>query len=279
MGTCGCAPGPTCTPRARTTRPREPPHQASRPRHAGAGRGRAPATPDAHSQAALAVVAWPWRPGPGRALAGVRPPVRPGAHLPLLQADAQLDHPARPPPRAGRSLDLAGAAGLHPTPPGPPRDRGSAPAVGAAPASGPACPHPRPRAPGVSAPPGRPRHARQRAKTLRPLARSTARAPFRPSATLPGQQKGRLTRSSRRQCAHPIRRGGAPLPVIGLNRKLSGASTKFMQQLESVRCPPDAVVCGVDAVPRRTGGDAHSSRPWRRRRRWRSGPRSRSGGP
>src|SRR3982751_1913353 len=57
----------------------------------------------------------PGAPGPRRPLAGVRPSVRPGAHLPLLQADAQLDHAARPPPRAGGSLDLARAAGLHPT--------------------------------------------------------------------------------------------------------------------------------------------------------------------
>ena len=42
---------------------------------------------------------------------------------------------------------------------------------------------------------------------------------------------------------------------------------------------PDAVVCGVDDVPRRRGSDGHSSRPWRRRRRSQSRPRSRSSGP
>ena len=83
-------------------------------------------------RSALAVVARPRRARPRRPLAGVRPPLRPGAHLPLLQADAQLDHAARPPPRAGRPLDLAGAARLHPAPPRPSLGRRSAPALGAA---------------------------------------------------------------------------------------------------------------------------------------------------
>ena len=93
---------------AEPSEPGQSASQAHRPRHPGAGRGRAAAAPDAHPQAALAVVARPGHARPGRALAGVRPPLRSGAHLPLLQADAQLDHAPRPPPRAGRSLDLAG---------------------------------------------------------------------------------------------------------------------------------------------------------------------------
>src|SRR5204862_356259 len=65
---------------------RQRPHQAAAERHADPGRGRAAAAPDAHPQAALALVARPGRARPVRRLAGVRPSLRPGAHLPLLQA-------------------------------------------------------------------------------------------------------------------------------------------------------------------------------------------------
>src|SRR5712692_8796564 len=60
-------------------------------------------------------------------------PLRPGAHLPLLQADPQLDHAACADSAAGGSLDLVGGPGLHPAPPGAADDRGCAPAVGASP--------------------------------------------------------------------------------------------------------------------------------------------------
>src|SRR4051812_11245271 len=124
---------------------------------------------------------WLWWRGPGTpdlaVLWRARPPLRPGAYLPLLQADAQLDHAPRPPPRAGRSLDLAGPAGLHPTPTGPLRHRGPAPPRGAPPASDPPRPHAGSRAPGVSAAPGRPRLARRSAKTLRTVTGPPARTP------------------------------------------------------------------------------------------------------
>ena len=73
-------------------------------------------------------VLWLWWSGSGRArpgprLAGLYPPLRPGAHHPVRQADPRLDDPASPPARAGRPLDLAGAGRLHPAAPGPPDRR------------------------------------------------------------------------------------------------------------------------------------------------------------
>src|SRR3954471_7317552 len=44
----------------------------------------------------------------------LHPPLRPRAHLPLLQAGAGLDHTPDPHPRAGRPLDLAHPRRLHP---------------------------------------------------------------------------------------------------------------------------------------------------------------------
>src|SRR4051795_8443635 len=88
---------------------------------------------------------WLWWAGPGRpVLAGLHPPVRPGAHLPLLQAGPGLDHSAGAHARAGRPLDLAGAAGLHPAAAGPTDRRGHAVALGTAPAGAPADPDPHP---------------------------------------------------------------------------------------------------------------------------------------
>ena len=63
---------------------REAPDPTHGPRDAGTGRGRASAAADPDSEAAVAVVARPGGAGPGGALAGVRAPLRPGAHLPLL---------------------------------------------------------------------------------------------------------------------------------------------------------------------------------------------------
>ena len=69
-------------------------------------------------------VLWLWwagpgelRPGPG--LAGLCPPVRPGTHHPVLQADPRLDDPTAAPSRPGRPVDLAGPGRLHPAAPGP----------------------------------------------------------------------------------------------------------------------------------------------------------------
>jgi hypothetical protein len=71
--------------------------------------------------------------GSGPCLARLHPPVRPGAHRPLRQADPGLDHPTAAASRAGRPLDLAGAGRLHPTPAGPRHRRRPTPAMGAAP--------------------------------------------------------------------------------------------------------------------------------------------------
>jgi hypothetical protein len=57
--------------------------------------------------------------GPRPVLARLHPPLRPRAHLPLLQAGPGLDHPAGAHARAGRPLDLAGAHRLHPASSGP----------------------------------------------------------------------------------------------------------------------------------------------------------------
>jgi hypothetical protein len=51
---------------------------------------------------------------------GLYPPVRPGTHRPLRQADPRLDDPAAVPPRTGRPVDLAGAHLLCPAALGPP---------------------------------------------------------------------------------------------------------------------------------------------------------------
>src|SRR6266705_1563675 len=109
--------------------------QAHRAGHAGAGGSRAVAAPDAHPEAAMAVVARTRPTRPGCDLAGVRASVRSGTHLPLLQADAQLDYATGADSRAGRSLDLAGHAGLHPASSGAADDRRRAPAVGGSPTS------------------------------------------------------------------------------------------------------------------------------------------------
>src|SRR5512135_3799274 len=56
-------------------------------------------------------------------LARLPPPLRPRAHLPLLQTGPGLDHPAGAHPRAGRPLDLADPRRLHPAAAGPPDHR------------------------------------------------------------------------------------------------------------------------------------------------------------
>jgi hypothetical protein len=70
----------------------------------------------------LSVVAWlrRGRPGPCSALEGLRAALRPGAHLPLPQADFGMDHPSRGPPRTDRPLDVARARSLYPTAPSAP---------------------------------------------------------------------------------------------------------------------------------------------------------------
>jgi hypothetical protein len=112
--------------------PRAPPDRARHHHpHAGPARPR----PDPPTEGAVAVVGGPGglaaESGPG--VAGVRTPVRPGAHRPLLQADPRLGHATAAPSRAGRTVDLAGPGGLCPAAPGPASRRRSAADVGAAP--------------------------------------------------------------------------------------------------------------------------------------------------
>ena len=89
-----------------THRPRHPDRRAGQP-HPGA---------DASTQGAMAVVAGPRHARPGGAVAGLRAPLRPRAHHPLLQADPWLDHPKGAASRAGRAVDLARPGRLHPAP-------------------------------------------------------------------------------------------------------------------------------------------------------------------
>ena len=70
--------------------------------------------------------------GPGPALARLRPPLRPGAHAALLQAEPRLDDAAGAAPGASRSLDLAGRGRLHPAAAGTAVGRRPPPALGAA---------------------------------------------------------------------------------------------------------------------------------------------------
>src|SRR5919201_1202786 len=73
--------------------------------------GRAGPRQDAAAEGAVAMVgrSWPVRSGP--CLAGGHPPVRPGTHPPVLQADPGLDHPqAAPPEQADRWTWLVLAA-------------------------------------------------------------------------------------------------------------------------------------------------------------------------
>ena len=118
---CACAPGPGCIPSSRPT----PGAAPARPRPIVRGTvvlvevSRLPARPYP-AAGALAVVGRTGHAGPRPALARLRPPLRPGAHAALLQAEPGLDDAPRPPPRASRPLDLAGRGRLHPAAPGRP---------------------------------------------------------------------------------------------------------------------------------------------------------------
>ena len=117
---------------------RHPGHGTRRPRPIVRGTilrvqvQRVPA-PHPPAEGAVAVVGRPGRVRSGSGLAGLHPPVRPGAHRPVCQADPRLDDPAPSHARAGRPLDLAGAGRLHPAAPGPRHRRRPAAAVGTAP--------------------------------------------------------------------------------------------------------------------------------------------------
>ena len=188
---CGCAPGPGCIPSSRPT-----------PVAARARRGRSCAAPSSWSRSAACRpgrirrnVLWLWwagagSAGPGPAVASLRPPLRPGAHAALLQAEPGLDDAARPPSRASRPLDLAGRGRLHPVAAGAAVGRRSPPALGAAPGSGQADTSSRPACPFRAAADGG--HAGPRAKTVRALAGPTHREPVGARHPLPGPEKGRV---------------------------------------------------------------------------------------
>jgi len=170
-------------------------------------------------QAPVAVVTRARCARPAPALAGLCAEVRPGAHLQILQADAELDHAPGAASGAGRPVDLAGAAGLHPAAPGPShRGRPAAPASGADAGAG---------APGVSGTPGLGGHTGQCAKTLWPLARTAAGSAFWTGTTLPGSQEERLRPGPP---LRPAQNQPIPPPSDGflcLKRKLRGAATSL----------------------------------------------------
>ncbi len=132
-------------------------------------------------QDAVVVVGRSRRPGPEPPLAGLHPPLRPGTHVPFLQAGPGLDHPADPHPRAGRPLDLADPGRLHPAAAGPSDHRRHPAALGTPVAARPADSnlHPprfRPAATGAG-------HPGQSTETLRTLTRTPERQPTRASTT------------------------------------------------------------------------------------------------
>ena len=81
-------------------------------------------------------------------MAGVLAPVRPGAHLPAVQAGPGLDRPEDPRPGRRGPVDLADHRLPRPAAPGPPAGRRPAPPLGTARAAGAADPRPGP--PGIS---------------------------------------------------------------------------------------------------------------------------------
>jgi hypothetical protein len=130
----------------------------------------------------------------GRVVARLCPPLRRGTHPALRQADAAVDSPPRPAPGASGPLDLAGHRRLYDVAPSQsPRPRPASPLGTAATA---AAPDTLPRAAGGFPTPARPGHARQPAKTLWPLARTSEGPSLRPGATPSSDQEGRLTLSS-----------------------------------------------------------------------------------
>lgn len=109
-------------------------------------------------------------------MASVSPAFRPGAHLPVPQADTRLDPAPHPHPRAGRPLELAHHHRPHPTPPRPRPHLRSPPTMGetrhrAAPND------PGPRSPRVSEPPREHRSTGQCTETLTTRPRTPTRFP------------------------------------------------------------------------------------------------------
>jgi len=102
-----------------------------RARHGDPRRGRAP--PQGHRPGAedpVAVVVRTRHPRPRRLLAGLPPPLRHRAHVPVRQEHPGLDRSGAAHPRTGGSLDLARRRGLHPATTRPRSGRRRPPAVG-----------------------------------------------------------------------------------------------------------------------------------------------------
>jgi hypothetical protein len=116
------------------------------------------------------MVAWPRRTGPRASLESLRSPLRPGAHLPLLQANSGMGHASGATSRAGRQVELADRGGLHATAPGASVCGGSTAALGEAIHSGQA--DPESGSPDSFGAFGGVRDARQATETLRTLTRT-----------------------------------------------------------------------------------------------------------
>lgn len=137
---------------------------------------------------------WLWFSDPtphrhGHRLARVPTALRPGAHLPLPQADPGLDPPPPVRTRRSRPLDPPGPGRPHPTPPRQSPVRRPPPALGAAPTR--RAPHP---SPGPTRVPQHPHDSALpslRCKTLPPR----CRAPTRPTQPAPSPHLRRRTRS------------------------------------------------------------------------------------
>src|SRR5215218_4043208 len=174
---------------AATPRPRQPRTPTDRARHYPPRLGRASPGPHPPTQGAVAVVVRPRRARPGPGLAGLHPPVRPGTHRQVCQADPRLDDPTAAPSRAGRPVDLAGAGRLHPAAPGPRGRRGCPTALGAVPI--PAAILALTGAPRVSAAVGRARLAGRRTETLWRLFRPAQGSGLGACGPSPGAQEAR----------------------------------------------------------------------------------------
>ena len=187
QGVAGVA--PEDAPHSRALRVRE---GARRARHRGPGGGGQAPPPDPRAQEAVALVLRRGRTGSRSVVAGLRQEVRPGAHDPLPQADARVDHAEGQAPRTGGPLDLARHRRLRPTEAGP-LVRGGPPTAVGAPAAR-ATVDAMADAAGFRDAPGGGGHAGKGAETLREVAGTAQRAPLGPGEALPGTQESRLNR-------------------------------------------------------------------------------------
>ena len=171
---------------------RHPPSPSDPARHTRPRRGHAAARTNPPASGPMAVVARPRGAGSGSALAGVRAPLRSGAHVPLPQADTELDH-ASPPAPGARSLDLARARCLHTAPSRAQPRGGPTPALGATDLG--ASIDAVPSAARLLDSPDHARHPGEHAETPRPVTWAAKRATIRSCTAPPGAQEGRLNAS------------------------------------------------------------------------------------